>query len=316
MRRFLGTVALVCVLLGATTAVLAESSSREDERPLVRIGLHSWVGYRANAEVVRHLLENRLGYRVELVPVDEEHGWKALAAGTLDALVENWGHEDLAAVHVHERATVVDGGPTGNTGTIGWYVPEYLVEQYPGITDWRNLNRYAHLFATPQSAGRGRLLAASPSYVTRDQALISNLGLNYVLEFAGSEDAEIDQVRKLYAQRKPVLFYFYEPQWLTWRLRFRKIELPAHRPGCDADEATVACDYPVYRLNKLFSRAFADGDSPAYRMLRNFRWTDADQATVAAWMAGDRMSPEKAARRWVQAHQDVWREWMSGVHRP
>ncbi|MBG0829359.1 ABC transporter substrate-binding protein [Planomonospora sp. ID67723] len=298
------------ILMFVTLAISTETQAQQRVHGTVRIGLHSWVGYHANAEVVKYLLERRLGYDVELVPVDEEHGWQALDGGALDAVVENWGHEELAAAYIHGRGTVVDGGPTGNTGTIGWYVPDYLAEQYPDITDWRNLNRYAHLFATADSGRRGRLLAASPSYVTYENALIKNLGLNYTVVFAGSEGAEIDEVRRLYAQRKPVLFYFYEPQWLTWRLQFRRIELPAYREGCDADPVTITCGYPSYRLNKLFSRKFAEEDSPAYRLLRDFRWTNADQDMVAGWMAGKRMSPENAARRWVQSHRDVWQSWI------
>ncbi|MBG0832936.1 ABC transporter substrate-binding protein [Planomonospora sp. ID67723] len=315
MKRFLGSLGLISVLLCAGLTLPSDTSAGRRDRPTVRIGLHSWVGYHANAHVVKHLLQHGLGYRVELVPLDEEQGWRALDAGSIDALVENWGHDDWAARYIRQRATVIDGGPTGNTGTIGWYVPDYLVEQYPDITDWRNLNRYAHLFAAPESGGRGRLLAASPTYVTHEQALIKNLGLNYTVVFAGSETSEIDRVRQLYARREPMLFYFYEPQWLTWRLQFQKIKLPAHRAGCDADPAAVACDYPTYRLNKLFSRAFADGGGPAYHLLREFRWTNADQDMVAAWIASKRMSPEKAAEYWVRAHEDVWRPWLSAARR-
>ena len=34
-------------------------------------------------------------------------------------------------------------GQTGNKGIIGWYVPPWMAEKYPDITDWKNLNKYA-----------------------------------------------------------------------------------------------------------------------------------------------------------------------------
>ena len=41
---------------------------------------------------------------------------------------------------------LVDFGPTKNTGYIGWYVPPWMATQYPDITKWENLNKYAALF--------------------------------------------------------------------------------------------------------------------------------------------------------------------------
>ena len=37
----------------------------------------------------------------------------------------------------------MDAGPTGGKGIIGWYVPPWMAEKYPDITDWKNLNKYA-----------------------------------------------------------------------------------------------------------------------------------------------------------------------------
>ena len=39
-------------------------------------------------------------------------------------------------------------GPNGVTGIIGWYVPGWMVDKYPDITDWHNLNKYADMFKT------------------------------------------------------------------------------------------------------------------------------------------------------------------------
>ena len=63
------------------------------------------------------------------------------------------------------------------TGIIGWYVPGWMAEQYPDITDWNNLNKYADLFKTPESGGKGQFLGGDPTFVQYDEALITNLGL-------------------------------------------------------------------------------------------------------------------------------------------
>ena len=64
-----------------------------------------------------------------------------------------------------------------------------MVEKYPDITDWNNLNKYADLFKTPESGGKGQFLGGDPTFVQYDEALIANLGLNYKVVFSGSEAA-------------------------------------------------------------------------------------------------------------------------------
>ncbi len=73
--------------------------------------------------------------------------------------------------------------------------------------------------------------------------------------------------------------------------------LPAHTEGCDADPATVACDYPRYELNKVVSTRFAERDDDAYKLVRNFPWSNDDQNRVAESMAEGGLSPAEAARK-------------------
>ena len=67
----------------------------------------------------------------------------------------------------------------GVNGVIGWYVPGWMAKEYPDITDWNNLNKYADLFKTSESGDQGQFLLGDPSYVSNDEAIIKNLGLNY-----------------------------------------------------------------------------------------------------------------------------------------
>ena len=70
-----------------------------------------------------------------------------------------------------------------------------MAEKYPDITDWKNLNKYADLFKTSESGGKGQLLDGDPSYVTNDEALVKNLNLNYKVVVGGSEAALIQSFR-------------------------------------------------------------------------------------------------------------------------
>ena len=71
-----------------------------------------------------------------------------------------------------------------------------MAEKYPDITDWKNLNKYADLFKTSESGGKGQLLDGDPSFVTNDEALVKNLNLNYKVVVGGSEAALIQAFRE------------------------------------------------------------------------------------------------------------------------
>ena len=90
-----------------------------------------------------YVAKEKLGCNVTYPEVKEEVGWQGMADGSIDTIVENWGHPDLVKKYIDEQGSVEDAGLTGNDGIIGWYVPPWMAEKYPDITDWKNLNKYA-----------------------------------------------------------------------------------------------------------------------------------------------------------------------------
>jgi glycine betaine/proline transport system substrate-binding protein len=276
----------------------------------VKIAVNPWVGYEANAAVVAYLLEKELGYTVEKKELKEEISWQGFASGDVDVILENWGHEDLKKKYIEQDKVAVEAGPTGNQGIIGWYVPKWMADKYPDITDYRHLNKYADLFKTSESGDKGQLLDGDPSYVTNDEALVKNLKLNFKVVYAGSEAALIKAAQQATAQQKPLLMYFYEPQWLFSQIELVRVKLPEYTEGCDADPKKVACDYPVYELDKIVSKRFADTGGKAYELVKNFRWTNEDQNAVANDMTNNGMSAEEAAKKWVAANPDKWKAWL------
>ncbi|GAA0355798.1 ABC transporter substrate-binding protein [Microbispora corallina] len=276
----------------------------------VRLAVNPWVGDEASNAVIAYLLEHELGYKVELVKAAEADSWKGFEKGTVDVVIENWAHPELKKEYIEQKKVAVTAGENGNKGIIGWYVPEWMVEKYPDITNWQNLKKYADLFKTDKSGNLGQFLAGDPSYVTNDEALIKNLGLPYKVVYSGSEDALIDAARKATQDKKPLLMYFYEPQWLFNQLKLVKINLPPYAIGCDTDVKKVACDYPPYLLDKIVSTKFASQGGNAYELIKNFVWTNDDQNSVAFDIAVNKMSDEAAAQKWVEANKIVWQDWI------
>jgi glycine betaine/proline transport system substrate-binding protein len=273
------------------------------------LAVSPWVGYEASAAVVAYVATKNLGCKVVKKNLKEEISWQGFGTGEVDAVLENWGHEDLKKKYVTDQKVAVEAGPDGNKGVIGWYLPPWLAAAHPELTDWKNLNKYAATFKTSETGGKGQLLDGDPSFVTNDEALVKNLKLDYKVVYAGSETALIQAFRDAEKNKKPVIGYFYEPQWFFNEMKLVKVNLPPYTAGCDAVAEKIACDYPAYDLDKIVSKKFADSGSPAYDLVKKFSWTNDDQNQVAKYIAEDKLSPDAAAEKWVTANQskvDAW----------
>ncbi len=301
---------VAAVLPGVGSTIPQADASSQTKCGEVSIAVNNWVGYEADAFVVGQVAHDKLGCIVNYVYVDEQISWQGFASGQVDAVLENWGHPELIDLYVKKLHVAQDAGSIGITGQIGWYVPPWMKKKYPDITSWKNLNKYAKLFRTSESGGKGQLLDGDPGFVTNDEALVKNLKLDYKVVFAGSEAALIQAFRSGQKRKKPVIGYFYSPQWFLSEVPLVKVNLPKYKPGCDADPAKVNCDYPDYPLHKIVSTQFASSNSTGYRLIKSFTWSDDDQNTVAKFITEDGMAPEDAAQKWIDAHPGKVASWL------
>ncbi|MFF4478203.1 ABC transporter substrate-binding protein [Stenotrophomonas sp. NPDC087984] len=280
----------------------------------VTLSVQSWVGAQSNVAVAQYLLEHELGYRVDTVQVDEIPAWDALSQGRVDAILEDWGHPEQEQRYVKDKKLIVPGGGLGVTGHIGWWVPKYFADKHPDVLNWKNLNKYAKTFKTAESGGKGQLLDGSPSYVTNDKALVKNLKLNYQIVFSGSEAAQITQIKQFAKGKKPFLTYWYEPQWLFNQVPMVEVKLPKYTDKCanegTKDPESIDCAYPTTPLQKYLNADFAKQGGKASAFLKKFHWTKEDQNEVSELIASKGMSAQDAAKKWVEAHPDVWKKWL------
>ncbi len=277
----------------------------------LNLAVGPWIGAEADAYVVGHVAEQELGCTVNYKNLKEDVSWQGLGTGEVDVILEDWGHPDLERKFfgANGDGSAMDFGPTGNIGIIGWFVPPWLAEEHPDILEWENLNKYASEFETSESGGQGQFLGADPSYVQFDEAIVSNLDLDFKVVFSGSEAASIQAFKKAEDNKDFMIGYFWEPMWLFADTPLERVALPAYEDNCQDEPQDANCDYPETILNKIVSTTWAEGDSPAIDLVRGFTWTNDDQNVVAKYIAKEGMSAEDAAARWVDENPgkvDAW----------
>ncbi|CAN5135574.1 ABC transporter substrate-binding protein [soil metagenome] len=320
-NRYATLVAVAALSLAACGggSIEEETKANEDKAKAaggecgeLNMAVNPWVGYEADAYVVGHIAEQELGCTVNYKELKEDVAWQGFGTGEVDVVIEDWGHPDLEKKFFADSGdgSAMDLGPTGNVGIIGWYVPPWLAEEHPDILDYRNLNKYSSDFATSESGDKGQFLGADPSYVQFDEAIVSNLGLDFEVVFSGSEAASIQAFQRAEKNKEYLIGYFYEPQWLFAELALKKVELPKYTEDCQDDPAKVDCDYPETVLKKIGSTEWAESDSTALGLIENFEWTNEDQNLVAKYISDDGMSSEDAAAKWVEENPDMVQAWL------
>jgi glycine betaine/proline transport system substrate-binding protein len=284
----------------------------------VTLNEQAWAGSTANTYIAKAVLEEDLGCTVEITKITEIPVFQAMADGKVDAVLEDWQHVDEYKQYIDEAGTVVMGGPLGVEGHIGWFIPQYLMEEHPEFKTWEGLKGNEELFQTPESGDQGMFLGGDPSYVQKDKELIEALDLNLKHVTAGAEPAQVARWSQLYKQEEPVLFYWYTPQYLNQQYDLAEVMLPPleDNPGCKEDAKAggdpeqYRCEYGQTIINKLFSKEFAESGSPAYDMLKKMKLTNEDQEAVAKAIAGDKVDPDQAGQDWVEENRDKVDAWL------
>jgi glycine betaine/proline transport system substrate-binding protein len=282
----------------------------------VKLCENAWSGSSVNAYVAKILLEEKLGKTVEIVSIDENSMWAAIATGDISACLELWpsGHQTNVAQYIDGTKEVENIGDLGVIGKIAWYIPSYLLEKNPELATWEGLKSadVAKLFATAQTGDKGQFIGGDPSFVQYDEQIIENLGLDFQVVFSGSEQAELAGLDAAYSRQEPYLFYFWTPHSVHAKYDLSEVQLPAYSGDCYAkiDAGGVDCAYPEDVLFKIAYSGLKDQDPESYALLKNINYSNADQIGMIAEVDSGSKTAEEAARAWIDANEAVWSAWL------
>ncbi len=323
-RSFFAVAALATALFAACSNVSSTGSTAggggsgapDNSGTTINLAISPWVGSAANVAIAKLLLEQKLGYTVNTTDIGEYAQFKGLANGDLDATLEVWpsGHAEDYANYIKAKNGVVDGGLTGVNGQIGWWIPTYMLTDHPELATWEGLKTDAALFKTAESGSAGQLLDGDPGFVTFDQYIADNLGLNLKVVYAGSEAAELSALDAAYQKQAPILMYFWTPHWAQQKYDLTMIKLPDVTPACTAAAAVTppvkyACAYPPDALYKAFNSGLQAKAPAAFAFLTAMKYTNDDQNSIGLDISNG-MKPDAAAQKWIDANPTVWQPWV------
>lgn len=300
-------------LVVSAGAAFAEVESTDP----IKLTLHDWTGQLITTNIMAAVLEEA-GYNVELVQADYLAQFAGLETGDLHVAMEIWettGREAMDAATATGNVVVM--GETGMLAKEEWWYPEYMKEKCPGLPDWQALNDCAELFATPETAPKGRYLGGPVTWGGFDEERVAALGLNYEVIHAGTDAAMFAELEAAYQRQAPILLWVYAPHWAPQKFKGEWVEFPPYEPACYTDpawgpnpQATHDCGKPFGPIWKVAYKGLAEKWPGAAKAVEAFRIDNDTMGAMIAKVDLEGQSVEDVVDEWMTANEAVWTSWI------
>lgn len=272
--------ALTLLLLGLITGGALASNGT------VRLGYVLWDSEIASTNVVAAVLEDKLGYDVEMIAVDAGPMWTGIAQGDFDAIVAAWLPATHEAYYNRVWQDVENLGPNLHGAKIGLVVPAYVT-----IDSIEELNAHRSRF-------QGRIVGIDPGagLMRATDAAIDAYGLDFTLQ-DGSDAAMTAELGRAIRSGQWIVVTGWTPHWkfAQWELKY--LEDPKGVFG--ASET----------INTIVAKDLRERMPEVYEFLDRFYWTPDDMATVMVYIR-EGMSEAEAARRWIAENPEKVEAWL------
>lgn len=312
----LKTCTVAALLLGGM-AGNATAAVPESDDP-IKIMIADWTSIGLQAEIMSLILKT-YGYNTEMIVADDSGRYPGFEAGDIHIAMETW--QTTQSLNLEKSLATgksVDLGETGLRGVEDWWYPLYMKEQCPGLPDWKALKACAEVFATADTAPKGRYVGGPVSWGDHDENMIAALDLPFEVIHPGTDAAMFAELKAAYERKAPVILWVWEPHWAPSLYEGEFVQFPKYQEGCLTDpswgpnpNATYDCGKPYGWVKKM---GWADGEKKwpcAYEMVRNYQMDNATLSSLLVEVDLNDRSNTEVATEWLQDNQDKWKPWVS-----
>ena len=198
-----------------------------------------------------------------------------------------------------------------------WWYPAYMNDMCPGLPDWKALDACAEMFATAETAPKGRFVGPPADWGKHYSDRIDALGMNYEEVAVGQAATLWAELQSAYDRQEPIVLFNWTPNFIEAKFDGEFVVFPEYDPACLTDpawgmnpDAVYDCGAPASGyLKKAGSPRLEETWPAAYAFLQNVDFSNDQIAAAAAMVDVDGMTPEEAAEQWIESNKDVWSAW-------
>lgn len=253
----------------------------------VRLVYVEWADAIAGTNVVKAVLQEEMGYDVQLTSVSAAVMWQSVATGNADAMVGAW----LPTTHGHYfekvKNDVVDLGPNLIGTKIGLVVPAYV-----SIESIGDLPKYAEKFDN-------KIIGIDPGagIMSKTEKAIKEYNLEEFTLVSGSGAAMTAALKDAIKNKDWIVVTGWTPHWKFARWDLKYLKDPKNIYGGEEEIHTIVREGLKSNMPEV------------YKFLDNFHWKPEDMQKVMNWNIKNK-KPYENAVKWVNQNPKKVQKWL------
>ena len=293
----------------------------------VAIGVPSWTGAQAIANLLATVVETRIGGEAELVPGNNATIFQAMdqGKGDIDVHPDVWlpNQESFTKKYVDGAGTVqLSSNPY--EGNQGFCVSKDFAKAQ-NITDIADLGRpdVAELMDSDGN-GKGEMWIGAPGWASANvnEVKVRDYGLmDFIEPVRAEESVKTARVKDSIAKGEGYAFYCYKPHAIWFMFDVEMLSEPAYdpekyvmvQPSDSADwfeESKVATKDALKQVQIAWSKSLADRSPAIAEFFERFALSAEDVSSFAYEISGKGRDAAEVAMEWVENNSDRVDGWL------
>ncbi len=278
------------ILLFVSVSLIAAVSAgckKKESKGTVKLVYVEWDCATASAHVAKAVIEDRLGYTVEVIPVAAAAMWQSIGSGDADAMTTAWLPVTHAEYLAKVKKNVEDLGPNYKGAKLGLVVPSYVtINSLLELKD--NMDKF-----------KNQIIGIDPGagMMIQTEKFMKSEKLNAKL-IEGSGATMAAALKEAIDNKEWIVVTGWAPHWKFGRWDLKILEDPKHAFG--AEET----------INTVVRKGLKDDMPEVYSFLDKFYWENEDISKVMVANQEKGADLNKTAQQWVKDNKDKVDSWL------
>ncbi|WP_172634789.1 glycine betaine ABC transporter substrate-binding protein [Clostridium kluyveri] len=280
----------IILIIGALSGcgnTIGDTNDKESKRT-VKLVYVNWAEGIAMTNLVSAILQDKMGYKVDMKQGDVGMVFTSLSSGDMDVFLDGWlplTHKDYMDKY---KGKLDNLGVNFENAKIGLVVPSYMninsIEELNGIKD--------------ELGGKIVGIDAGAGIMKVTNKAIKEYNLNYEL-LEGSGATMTAMLKKAEDKKEPIVVTGWKPHWkfATWDLKF-----------LDDPKGVFGETENIYTI----TRTGFEKDMPEVaQFLKNFKMNDQQLGSLMGDIKdNDSKKPIDVAREWMKNNEELVNSWV------
>lgn len=267
----------------------AQPSWAAKENKTLKIVYVEWDCATASSNLVKAVLEDKLGYKVELLPVTQPILWTSLASGDADAMVTAWLPETHAVMYAKVKDKVDMLGKLVGGARLGWAVPDYVP-----LKSIDELDANAAKF-------KGRIVGIDPGsgLMQLSEKALKDYGIKHLELVEGSGTIMTSSLADAIRKKEWIVVTAWSPHWMFGRWQLHYLDDP---------KGSLGKEEGIFKVGR---KGLKKDHPAAWTFLTNFHYEDPAQLQqLMDWNQQKGTDPLQNARRFMKENPKLVDSWL------